>query len=77
MAYITLLLCSANSAQEGPEKVDQELATFWWRFDLGSGLHRGGSFVRKSERMLRYLKWRQEKVEVSHSPALATNLSVN
>lgn len=61
----------------GSEKVDPELSTLGWRFDLGSGLHRGGSFVLKSERMLRYLTWSQEEVGVPHSPPLAADLSVN
>jgi hypothetical protein len=74
VACITLVLYGANIAQKGPEKVDPELSTYWC-FDLGTGLHRDGSFVLKSERMLRYLKWRQEEVEVPHSPSLATDLS--
>lgn len=73
MACITLVLYSANIAQKGPEKVDQELSTYWC-FDLGTGLHRDGSFVLKSERLLRYLKWRQKEVEVPHSASLATDL---
>lgn len=76
VACITLVLYGANIAQKGPEKVDPELSTYWC-FDLGTALHRDGSFVLKSERMLRYLKWKQEEVKVPHSPSLATDLSAN